>query len=1091
VQQRQTAISLWCDRLLEGCWLLALVLIPNYFNLLSARHFEPDKATTLRAIVTLMVAVALVGWVERLLQGGGARAAPPGGGPQPGALARLWRRITAVPLALPTIIYTLVFLLASALSITPRVSFWGSYQRLQGTYTNLSYITLAAMIVLHLRRREQFDRLITVAILGSLGAVGYGLLQHEQLDPLPWKGDVVSRVASTMGNSIFVAAYLIMIVPLALYRTLANFHEARSAGGEVSGPRRAELGWAAAYLLFVVGSLMIMLAAVQFGAVVRVADLRYWWVLPGAIFVAFGLYLVPTLKPHSADRLGLAVLWPGIATLLYVLVVGFAYTLGASDQRVQPSPGRPGAEWPLWLIGGGVLVAIGYVLCYMLPRRSAPAPLLQRLCGAGMLAVSLLLLLTIFFTQSRGPWVGLGVGLFVFFTLLLIQAYRGARREDDLPRARLWRGLLIGEVVLALAVAGFIVIFNYSDAPIFKQLREAPYIGRMGRLLDVSAGTTGDVRMKIWFGDDKAGGAVALITSDPFRTVFGWGPESMFVAYNKFYPPSLANVESRGASPDRSHEAYLDELVTKGVVGLISYLFVILSFLVLAWRLATRSASWPMQVFFIACISTVVAHGFEGLTGIPIVATLMMFWVTLAITVVGGALAGQYSLDQAAPAEPEPAEEPEAAPAAARPANQQRSARRRQQPARGGAVRASGPRRSGQSNPARLAIYTIVLVLGLLGAWFLNVDNVYADMRFQQSQLYTDNPQSGLEQQLVGMGYLLDAIQMEPDQDFYYLNLGRNLMSISDIRRQMQNTPMGQEKKDAYVEDLLNQPDTTSAQQFVMQKSLLELMSYTRSVLKRAYDLSPYNKDNPANLARLHSFWYSRFEQNVSQLEAAVDWYDRAYKAAPQDVSIMNEYAGAVALKASYFQSRKDQTSADTFYNQAEQLLRQAKQLDARYTDTDLRLGELQRVRGQYAEAVNTYLGLIDRNPRALTAQIPAISASLQGQPEQLKRLLDRYKTVAEQNPEDGAIQGAYGQLALAAKDLEGARGALARQVQLQPQSLDAHRNYSLVLSDTAQYQQAAAEAQTWLTLAQQQKNEQVTAQAQGLLQYLKAKAGN
>ena len=112
MQQRQTTISLWCDRLLEGCWLLALVLIPNYFNLLSARHFEPDKATTLRAIVTLMVAVALVGWVERLLQGGGSRAAPPGGGPQPGALARLWRRITAVPLALPTIIYTLVFLLA-------------------------------------------------------------------------------------------------------------------------------------------------------------------------------------------------------------------------------------------------------------------------------------------------------------------------------------------------------------------------------------------------------------------------------------------------------------------------------------------------------------------------------------------------------------------------------------------------------------------------------------------------------------------------------------------------------------------------------------------------------------------------------------------------------------------------------------------------------------------------------------------------------------------------------------------------------------------------------------------------------------------
>src|SRR5262249_60703870 len=107
---------------------------------------------------------------------------------------------------------------------------------------------------------------------------------------------------------------------------------------------------------------------------------------------------------------------------------------------------------------------------------------------------------------------------------------------------------------------------------------------------------------------DKAGGAVGLITSDPLRAVIGWGPESMFVAYNKFYPPALANIEARGASPDRSHEAYLDELVTKGLLGLISYLFVLLSFFALAWRLARRVDDWPMQLLFIACIAVVTSH---------------------------------------------------------------------------------------------------------------------------------------------------------------------------------------------------------------------------------------------------------------------------------------------------------------------------------------------------------------------------------------------------------------------------------------------------------------------------------------------------
>ena len=205
--QRQSSIAAWCERVIEGGWLLALVLIPSYFNLLSSRHFEPDKATSLRAIVLMMAAAALILALES--------PTPPGAGG--------WRRFRSIPLALPTALYALVFLIATAASVVPNTSFWGSYQRLQGTYTNLSYMLLATLIVLTLRRREQLERLIAVAVLGSLPAIGYGLVQHFQSDPLPWKGDVISRVASTMGNSIFVAAYLLMIVPFALYRAITAF----------------------------------------------------------------------------------------------------------------------------------------------------------------------------------------------------------------------------------------------------------------------------------------------------------------------------------------------------------------------------------------------------------------------------------------------------------------------------------------------------------------------------------------------------------------------------------------------------------------------------------------------------------------------------------------------------------------------------------------------------------------------------------------------------------------------------------------------------------------------------------------------------
>ncbi|MEZ4646278.1 MAG: hypothetical protein R3E31_26740 [Chloroflexota bacterium] len=45
------------------------------------------------------------------------------------------------------------------------------------------------------------------------------------------------------------------------------------------------------------------------------------------------------------------------------------------------------------------------------------------------------------------------------------------------------------------------------------------------------------------------------------RPLIGYGPESMYVAYNRFYPPELATVEARNASPDRSHNETFDALV--------------------------------------------------------------------------------------------------------------------------------------------------------------------------------------------------------------------------------------------------------------------------------------------------------------------------------------------------------------------------------------------------------------------------------------------------------------------------------------------------------------------------------------------------
>jgi tetratricopeptide (TPR) repeat protein len=329
-------------------------------------------------------------------------------------------------------------------SVVPRISFLGSYVRMQGTFTFLSYAVIFAMVLTHLRRRAQVDRLIYTVIFTSLPIGLYSIIQHGvggvSLDPLPWGGDVVQRVAANMGNAIFVAAYLIMAVFLTLERLL--------------------------------------------NSVVALLDEE---------------------KGTLADA----------------------------------------------------LAAGGYFF---------------------ILAVQLI---AIVFTQSRGPWLGLAAGLYVFGLLGILMLGRWARGR---ARARWLAGAVrpVWFSLIGLTIAGlaFLIVFNLPQSPL-ASLRKVPYLGRMGTVLSTTEGTNA-VRVLIWEGvvdmmfkphppiQYPDGTPDSL---NPIRPLIGYGPESMWVAYNRFYPPDLAHYEARNASPDRSHNETFDALVRTGLLGFGTQLF--------------------------------------------------------------------------------------------------------------------------------------------------------------------------------------------------------------------------------------------------------------------------------------------------------------------------------------------------------------------------------------------------------------------------------------------------------------------------------------------------------------------------------------
>ena len=192
-----TKISRYCLGIMEAAWLSAVCIIPIFFNIYSSRIFEPDKITILRSLALL----SLSAWIVKLIEEGGIEWKKES--QDISFFSFLWH----TPLIPPVIGLVIVYLLATIFSVTPSISFFGSYQRLQGTYTTFSYLIIFITIITNLRSRKQINRLVTTVILASLPVALYGVLQHYKIDPIPWGGNTSTRIASNMGNSIFVAAY--------------------------------------------------------------------------------------------------------------------------------------------------------------------------------------------------------------------------------------------------------------------------------------------------------------------------------------------------------------------------------------------------------------------------------------------------------------------------------------------------------------------------------------------------------------------------------------------------------------------------------------------------------------------------------------------------------------------------------------------------------------------------------------------------------------------------------------------------------------------------------------------------------------------
>lgn len=1056
----QSKISRFCEAVIEAGWLAALIIVPLFFNVFSSRVFEPDKLSLLRSIALVMAGA----WLIKLVDRGGAGAPLPANAtfvPQ----GSWWRKLRETPLIIPTLLLIAAYLVSTLLSVAPRTSWWGSYQRLQGTYTTLSYVVIFFLVITHLRRRDQLNRLLHAIVLTSLPVAMYGVLQHYGLDPLPWGGDVQERVAGNMGNAIFIAAYLLIAFFITLERTL------RSMG---------------------------RLLAASSGDV--------------------------------ADAL---------------------------------------------LVGSYVFVLVVQSIA-------------------------------IIFTQSRGPWLGWLAGIYIFVLVGLI-ALRGSTQSGvDATAAwsARWSGFArwawAGWIGLAVAGLLFVGVFNLPNSPL-ASLRDAPYIGRLGRVFETDEGT-GKVRVLIWEGASQL-----ILPHEPLtfpdgskdwanflRPLVGYGPEAMWVAFNRYYPPDLAHYEARNASPDRSHNETFDSLVTTGIFGFLAYILLfgsifywtlrwlgwirnrrdtllflgltllggiigilvplvalgdlrflgvaipaglILGFIVYltisAFRRDTRLlVAQGEALLLIALLSAIAGYFVEIHFGIAIAATRTHFWVLTGVLLVTGlgwldlkgtepaAVAANVTAE-AAPApgparSPAPKRKPRSAPAAntrqpARPtahtgsalarvlpyafmaaiivctlawdflANQGRDTNplsiiwnalaikmQNGQPVTSlgifwlllftllvGTMLALGDVASGQRGSNRrwwltsvgvymgIALgvgflfalihairiglgtaiqstsqitveslssylvsyiydyYVMAFILLLVLAWSLwrllpvrtaawtgrgwitglavgvvtvvvvlfinqvNVALVRADTFYKQGQAYD------AASQWDGAIYLYSrAIDIAPDEDYYYLFLGRSML-----------------EKAKSVDDPAQQQ---------------EWLNQAEAVLTAAQRLNPLNTDHTANLAR---YYRSRGELTDNVAERRQEWlsslklYDIATTLSPNAAHLYNE-AGLVSyLLGDLEKSQNNEQVANQYFDQAQAKYDKSLALDQLFAQTYLFLGDLYRARGQNEQAIATYQKATEVSPGLVQAW--SALAYLYTQDNRLQDAIAANLKVTQLNPRD------------------------------------------------------------------------------------------
>jgi len=206
-------LLLWCNLGIQFSLMAMLLIVPLVFFTYTHDVFETNKITAFRILTLLAFAAFLTRWL--LLKQEQHR--PSMDENRSGHVAQ-GNRLRPSQLWWPLVAIGVSSLLSTLSTNNTLASVFGVYEDFEGIVTIANYIMLWIVVYQSVRNLDDIRKYLVTIVIAGMAAAGYGVAQNFGFDFVMWNPNTytASRLFGSLGNPNFLAAYILMSLPIAV-----------------------------------------------------------------------------------------------------------------------------------------------------------------------------------------------------------------------------------------------------------------------------------------------------------------------------------------------------------------------------------------------------------------------------------------------------------------------------------------------------------------------------------------------------------------------------------------------------------------------------------------------------------------------------------------------------------------------------------------------------------------------------------------------------------------------------------------------------------------------------------------------------------